>query len=297
MFFKINPVQVNIVKLTNLSESFYESLKDPFLKNSYQNHFDFGLGASLYYTTDASPDPKKSYFYLRWQNDIAGNLLSLFNKAFSQNEQGERLIWGSPYSQYYRGEITAVYTWKFGKTNRQALASRLLVGAGTGYGNSIQLPFEKLFWAGGAYSLRAWQARTVGPGYAPEDTTFSIPNQTGDIRLEANLEYRFPLFWSFDGAVFVDAGNVWNVRRSYSEADREEISSAAEQAGVFKFNTFYKHIAADWGIGLRLNLGFALLRLDWGMKIYDPPTDLWMGPGSWFKKGNYGIQFGVGYPF
>ncbi|MBE6225683.1 MAG: hypothetical protein E7121_01150 [Bacteroidales bacterium] len=297
MFFKINPVQVNIVKLTNLSESFYESLKDPFLKNSYQNHFDFGLGASLYYTTDASPDPKKSYFYLRWQNDIAGNLLSLFNKAFSQNEQGERLIWGSPYSQYYRGEITAVYTWKFGKTNRQALASRLLVGAGTGYGNSIQLPFEKLFWAGGAYSLRAWQARTVGPGYAPEDTTFSIPNQTGDIRLEANVEYRFPLFWSFDGAVFVDTGNVWNVRRSYSEADKKEISSATEQAGVFKFNTFYKHIAADWGIGLRLNLGFALLRLDWGMKIYDPPTDLWMGPGSWFKKGNYGIQFGVGYPF
>lgn len=298
LFFKINPIQVNIVKLSDLSESFYESLKDPFLKNSYQNHFDFGLGANLYYTTDASANPSKSYFYLRWQNDIAGNFLSLFNNALNQNEAGERLIWGSPYSQYYRGEVSAVYTWKFGKKNNQAVAARVLAGAGTGYGNSVALPFEKLFWAGGAYSLRAWQARTVGPGYAPEDTTFSIPNQTGDIRLEANIEYRFPLFWSFDGAVFFDAGNVWNLKRDYSKtATVDSDTEPFNEDGVFKFNTFYKHLAADWGLGLRLNLGFALLRLDWGMKLYDPPTNLWMGPKHWFKKGNYGIQFGVGYPF
>lgn len=294
-FYKVTPVVLNVVKLFNLSESFYETLKDPFLKNSYQDHFDFGMGASLYYTTDASANPKHSYFYLRWQNDIAGNLLSLFDNAMKTNEAGEKTIWGSPYSQYYRGEISAVYTWKFGKTARQALAARLLVGAGTGYGNSVQLPFEKLFWAGGAYSLRAWQARTVGPGYAPQDTTFSIPNQTGDIRLEANIEYRFPLFWSFDGAVFVDAGNIWNFKRSYSDEDLEYTSDP--NAGVFKFNSFYRHIAADWGLGLRLNLGFALLRLDWGLKIYDPPTSMWMGPQQWFKKGNYGLQFGVGYPF
>ncbi len=288
LFLKINPIQLNIVKLTNLSESFYESLKDPFLKNSYQNHFDLGLGANFYYTTDASANPKNSYFYFRWQNDVAGNLLSIFNSALSKNESGERTIWGSPYSQYYRTEVSAVYTWKFGKNNNQAVAARVLAGVGTGYGNSRQLPFEKLFWAGGAYSLRAWQARSVGPGYAPQDTTFSIPNQTGDIRLEANLEYRFPLFWSFDGAVFVDAGNVWNMNRSYGKED---------DAGIFKFDTFYRHIAADWGLGLRLNLGFALLRLDWGVKIYDPPTNQWMGPEQWFKKGNYGLQFGVGYPF
>ena len=293
LFYKITPIQLNVVKLLNLSESFYESLQDPFLKNSYQDHFDFGLGANLYYTTDASANPQHSYFYFRWQNDIAGNLLSLFNKSMKANDAGEKMIWGSPYSQYYRGEVSAVYTWKFGKTNRQAFAARLLVGAGTGYGNSKQLPFEQLFWAGGAYSLRAWQARTVGPGYAPEDTTFAIPNQTGDVRLEANVEYRFPLFWSFDGAVFVDAGNVWNLRRSTSQ---KSISNEAH-AGVFKFNTFYRHIAADWGLGLRLNLGFALLRLDWGLKIYDPPTNMWMGPEHWFKKGNYGLQFGVGYPF
>ncbi len=300
-FFKVAPVQLSIVKLFNLSESFYESLKDPFLRNSYQDHFDFGLGANFYYTTDASANPKNSYFYLRWQNDIAGNLLSLFNKSLKQNEYGERLIWGSPYSQYYRGEVSAVYTWKFGKEHKQALATRLLFGAGTGYGNSISLPFEKLFWAGGAYSLRAWQARTVGPGYMPVDTTFSIPNQTGDVKLEANIEYRFPLFWSFDGAVFVDAGNVWTLKRNYTKDDTgsgtDESPAENYQQGLFEFNSFYKHIAADWGIGLRLNLGFALLRLDWGLKIYDPPTNMWMGPADWFKKGNYGLQFGVGYPF
>ncbi len=314
MFFKIVPIQLNIVKLFDLSESFYSSLKDPFLRNSYQDHFDFGLGANLYYTTDASANPTKSYFYLRWQNDIAGNLLSLFNNALSKNEAGERLIWGSPYSQYYRGEISAVYTWKFGKKNKQAVATRLLVGAGTGYGNSISLPFEKLFWSGGAYSLRAWQARTVGPGSAPQDTTFSIPNQTGDIKLEANIEYRFPLFWSFDGAVFFDAGNVWNLKRNYEKnanpyntglygshfvtsSESETDNNLSNDAGMFRFNSFHKHIAADWGLGLRLNLGFALLRVDWGMKVYDPAASMWMGPKHWFKKGNYGIQFGVGYPF
>lgn len=300
-FFKVNPLQVNIVKLFDLSESFYESLKDPFLRNTYQDHFDFGLGANFYYTTDASANPKKSYFYLRWQNDIAGNLLSLFNGALKENADGQKLIWNSPYSQYYRGEVSAVYTWKFGKENKQAVAARLLVGAGTGYGNSISLPFEKLFWAGGAYSLRAWQARTVGPGYMPQDTTFSIPNQTGDVKLEANVEYRFPLFWSFDGAVFFDAGNVWTLKKNYSKEDNGyDIDGATPQnyqEGIFKFNSFYRHIAADWGIGLRLNLGFALLRLDWGLKIYDPPTNAWMGPDDWFKKGNYGLQFGVGYPF
>lgn len=294
-FYKITPVQVNIVKLYNLSESFYESLKDPFLRNSYQDHFDLGLGTSFYYTTDASSNPKNSYFYLRWQSDLSGNVLSLFNKLMKQNKNGDRLIWDSPYSQYYRTEIAAVYTWKFGKSNEQALAARILAGAGTGYGNSMALPFEKLFWAGGAYSLRAWQARTVGPGYAQIDTAFTIPNQTGDIRLEANLEYRFPLFWTFDGAVFMDAGNVWTLKHDIpqSEGDVADINPD----GVFRFNNFYKHIALDWGVGLRLNLGFALLRLDVGMKLYNPPANEWYGPKNWLKKGNYGIQFGVGYPF
>lgn len=295
-FYKIIPLQVSIVKLSNMSPEFYESLKDPFLRNSYKDHFDLGLGTSFYYTTDPATNPKKSYFYLRWQNDIAGNLLSLFNKLMKTNTIGEHLVWDSPYSQYFRTEASTVYTWRFGKNKKQALAGRLLAGIGTGYGNSKSLPFEKLFWAGGAYSLRAWQARTVGPGYAQLDTAFTIPNQTGDMRLEANLEYRFPVFWAFEGAVFMDAGNVWNLQRDIS-GDVDTVLYDVDPKGIFRFNDFYKHIAMDWGVGLRLNLGFALLRLDLGMKLYNPPSSTWMGPAQWLKKGNYGIQFGVGYPF
>ena len=289
-FFKVSPLQVNIVKLYNLKPDFYESLKDPFLKNSYKDHFDMGLGTSFYYTTDASPRPAHSYFYMRWQNDLSGNLLSLFNGVMKKNENGERLIWDSPYSQYYRTEISTVYTWKLGKKESHSIAARFLAGVGVGYGNSLSMPFEKLFWAGGAYSLRAWQARTVGPGYAQIDTTFTIPNQTGDMRLEANIEYRFPLFWNFEGAVFMDAGNVWNIKDHTEEGEER-------REGLFRFNNFYRHIAADWGFGIRLDLNFVLLRLDMGIKLYDPAENDWKGPASFLDKGNYGVQFGVGYPF
>ena len=290
LFFKISPLQVNIVKLNNLKPDFYESLKDPFLINSYRDHWDMGLGTNIYYTTDAAPRPEHSYFYIRWQNDISGNLLSLFNNVMKQNANGERLIWNSPYSQYYRTEMSAVYTWKFGKKENHSIATRLLAGFGVGYGNSVSLPFEKLFWAGGAYSLRGWQARTVGPGYAQVDTTFTIPNQTGDMRLEANIEYRFPLFWNFEGAVFIDAGNVWNIKNHTDD-------NTKTREGLFKFNTFYKHIAADWGVGLRLDLNFVLLRFDLGNKLYDPSNNDWKGPRSFLRRGNYAFQFSVGYPF
>lgn len=283
-FYKVSPLQMNIVKIYNMKQDFYESLEDPFLKNSYQDHFDLGMGGSFYYTTDASPKPAHNYFYLRWQNDLSGNLLSLFNKYMKTNENDERLIWGSPYSQYYKTEVTTVYTWKLGKKEDHSIAARFLAGVGIGYGNSVTLPFEKLFWAGGAYSLRAWQARSVGPGYSQRDYTFTIPNQTGDMRLEANIEYRFPLFWNFEGALFTDVGNVWNIKYGSPES-------------LFKFDSFYRHLAADWGLGLRLDLDFVLLRLDMGMKIYDPSASSWYGPKNWLKKGNYGVQFGVGYPF
>lgn len=288
-FFKLSPIQLNVVKLDNLKPDFYESLKDPFLINSYKDHFDLGLGTSYYYTTDSSPRPQHNYFYMRWQNDLSGNLLSAFNRLMPENESGERLIWESPYSQYYRTELTTVYTWRLGKKERHSIAARFLGGIGFGYGNSVTLPFEKLFWAGGAYSLRGWQARTIGPGYAQIDTTFTIPNQTGDMRLEANLEYRFPLFWNFEGALFADAGNVWNIKDNKDEEQTRE--------GLFEFNNFYRHIALDWGAGLRLDLSFVLLRLDLGIKLYDPSTNDWKGPASMLKKGNYALQFGVGYPF
>lgn len=294
-YYKIYPIQVSIVKLYDLSEEFYDALTDPYLIYSYQDHFDLGTSMSFYYTTDPATMPTKSYFKLNWGLDISGNSLSLFNSAMAKNENGERVIWGSPYSQYVKSEASVVYTWMLGKNNNQSIATRFLAGAGTGYGNSVTLPFEKLFWAGGAYSLRAWQAKTVGPGFSELDSAFTIPNQTGDMRLEANLEYRFPLFWNFEGAVFVDAGNVWTLDRDYDSSD-EDIEDLSYD-GEFHWNSFYKSIAADWGVGVRLNLGFALLRVDMGMKLFDPSQNLWITPGNWLKGSNYAIQFGVGYPF
>jgi len=309
-FYTLNPIQLNIVNLSKVRQSFLDGLDNPFLKNSYQNHFDLGLGFTFYYTSNPNGENSKSYLYLRTQTDVAGNVMSLFNGLMKRNSKNERTFWNTPYAQYIREEVSAGYTWRFGRNRDHALATRLLAGIGTGYGNSDVLPFEKRFWAGGANSLRAWQARTVGPGHAQRDTTWSLPNQTGEFRLEANLEYRFPLFWMFDGAVFVDIGNIWNIKHSKSESNASALANISQtdeshkanttdnfNKGLFEFSNFYKHLAFDCGLGLRFDLDFVLLRLDMGFKTYDPEYNSWNGPGNWFKKNNYGIQFGVGYPF
>ena len=289
-FYQVYPMQLNIVNLFDLDENFYKTLaNDPFLRNAYQNHFDIGSGGTLYYTSNPESIPKTTYFYTRLQFDIAGNLLSAFKPLMRKDSNGSGMIWNTPFSQFVRAELTLGRTWIFGKKGGQSIATRLLAGAGYAYGNSSALPFEKHFYGGGANSLRGWQARTVGPGLAPMDNSFVIPNQTGDMKLEANIEYRFDIVWKLAGAVFVDAGNVWTLQDNGGERDNESL---------FRISTFGKSIAADWGYGLRLNFGFLLLRLDMGHKIHDPAREnRWVNPGKWFKRDNYALHFGVGYPF
>ena len=289
-FYQVYPMQLNIVNLFDLDENFYKTLaNDPFLRNAYQNHFDIGSGGTLYYTSNPESIPKSTYFYTRLQFDIAGNLLSAFKPLMRKDENGSGMIWNTPFSQFVRAELTLGRTWIFGKKGGQSIATRLLAGTGYAYGNSSALPFEKHFYGGGANSLRGWQARTVGPGLAPMDNSFVIPNQTGDMKLEANIEYRFDIVWKLAGAVFVDAGNVWTLQDNGGERDNESL---------FRISTFGKSIAADWGYGLRLNFGFLLLRLDMGHKIHDPAREnRWVNPGKWFKRDNYALHFGVGYPF
>ena len=288
-FYQFYPAQLNIVRLFNLDDTFYKSLEgDPFMKNSYQNHFDLGLGGSLYYTTNADVNPKTSYFYTRFQFDISGNLLSAFKPLMVKDESGAGLIWKTPFSQYVKGELTVARTWRFGRNDGQAVALRAVGGVGYAYGNSSALPFEKHFYVGGANSLRGWQARSVGPGTVPKDTTFSIPNQTGDIKLEMNAEYRFKMFWKIAGAVFVDAGNVWTFN---------EISSASDRSSLIGTD-FFRSIAMNWGAGIRLDFDFLVLRVDLGLKLHDPAREYsWLPPSQWFKRDGYTIHFGVGYPF
>ena len=286
-FYQFYPFQANIVRLFSVSDSFLERLvEDLFLLNAYSDHFDIGIGGMLYYTTDASAIPKRSYRYGRLNFDISGNVLSLFNSAMPTDGFGQHTIWEVPYAQYVRGELQLGQTLRFGGGDNQAVALRFLVGAGYGYGNSTTVPFEKQFYAGGANSMRGWQARALGPGgVEPWTEYFLIPSQTGEFKMEANVEYRFPLMWKLEGALFVDAGNIWDLR------DTEWL----ERSG-FSFDT----IAADWGLGIRVNLDFILVRIDTGFKVYEPcrPADeRLIGPEQWLKGGNFAIHFGVGYPF
>ncbi len=289
-FYQAYPLQLNIVRLFNLDPEFYKTLaNDPFLRYAYQDHFDLGSGLTLYYTTNAESIPKESFLYTRFQFDIAGNMLSLFKPLMKRDKDGFATIWNTPYSQFVRSEVTFGKTWIFGRNSGQAIATRLLAGAGYAYGNSSALPFEKHFYGGGANSLRGWQARTVGPGLSPRDNSFVIPNQTGDMKLEANVEYRFNMFWKVAGAVFIDAGNVWTLKDDGTQAGKES---------MLRWETFGESIAANWGVGLRLNFGFMLLRLDLGLKVHDPAREIkWVGPDQWFKKDGYALHFGVGYPF
>ncbi len=128
--------------------------------------------------------------------------------------------------------------------------------------------------------MRGWQARSVGPGDSEYISKFSIPSQTGDFKMEFDAEYRFPLFWKVEGAAFLEAGNVWNL----SELDIDS----------------YTQFAADWGVGLRLNLDFIVLRFDCGLKLHDPSKsgeERWLGYKEWFRNDGFALHFGVGYPF
>lgn len=293
-YYQINPLQAKIVRLTHLDEAFYNNLAgNPFLRDAYQNHFDVGSGVMFYYTTCSDLIPRRSYSYLRYQFDASGNILSMFGNAFKTDEYGSRLIWGTPYSQYIRNELTLGKTIVFGRSDNQAIAMRLMGGVGYAYGNSSAMPFEKQFYSGGANSMRGWQARALGPGFAQRDSAFVIPSQTGDIKLEANIEYRFPMFWKICGAVFMDVGNIWTQK----EVDGEETVRTR-----FDFKTLHESIAANCGYGLRLDLNFLIIRLDLGMKLYDPSQ---AEPNRWYPfgytKDNLGnaftLHFGVGYPF
>ena len=287
--YQLSPFQANIVRLFNIDKDFYNSLakSNPFILNAYNDHLDIGVGGTVYYTTDNSSVPTGAYHYIRVGGDLSGNVVSLFNNVLPVNASGQRTIWETPYSQYVRGEIQAGKVFRFGFGDREAIALHIMAGAGFAYGNSTSLPIEKQFYSGGAMSMRGWQARTLGPGTSAMLTEFSIPSQIGEMKLEANIEYRFPLFWKLEGALFSDVGNIW------------DINSETEGA-TFDFKTFPEALGADWGLGVRLNLSLLLIRVDAGFKVHDPVLpqgSRWVTPNKWLKSDNFALHFGVGYPF
>ena len=280
-----SPFNLNSVKIANINPTFQEYLDaetSQRKKAQYTNHLLFGMRYSLTYNTQRF-NQEGSFFYLRADFESSGNLLSLFNrtKLISENNDGYHEIFGIRYAQYVRSSFDIREHLELG--NENWFVFRQFVGIGVPYGNSKDLPFERSFYGGGANGMRGWLYRTLGPGgYVPNTEDIE---RTGDIQLEFNAEYRFPVYSIVKGAFFVDAGNVWSFHPNESMPNSE-----------FRFDTFYKQLALDAGFGLRLDVSFLILRFDMAYAMRNPyPTD-----GTYWRfsqMDNFRLQVGIGYPF
>ncbi len=225
-----------------------------------------------------------------WQTTFtsAGNLTSciyrIFGKPFSEKEKN---LLGAPFAQFLKLNTDYRYLWKIDRNN--AIATRIAGGVIWTYGNSHVAPYSEQFYVGGANSIRAFTVRSIGPGgYHPEKSEFSYLDQTGDIRLEANVEYRFRIYKDLHGAVFLDAGNVWLMRYDSDRPDAQ-----------LRLKTFARQIALGTGAGLRYDLDFLIFRLDCGVPLHDPyetgKSGYYNVRGAFWKQ--LGIHFAIGYPF
>ena len=283
LLYQLYPLRTTLVKVNDMSDAFTLTLlRNLYLWDSFIDHLDAGVGGMFYLTSDPDLIPKTAYSFLRFSFDLSGNVISLLNPWLPVDEYGQKLFLGVNYSQYVRAEMQLGKAFRFGPGS--ALAMQLTAGAGLAYGESSgSMPFERQFYVGGASSMRGWQARALGPGNYEIFDWFTIPSQTGDWKLEFDLEYRQKLFWKIEGAVFAEAGNVWMWEGYDYERGR-----------------WAETLAADWGLGVRLNLDFILLRLDWGAKVYEPSRaegSRWLRPDQWFASDGCAFHFGIGYPF
>ena len=227
----------------------------------------------------------KDFFYFKANIQSSGNLISLLNNtSLVKTIDNYHEIFGIRYAQFARLSLDFRY-FKYIIGENQ-IATRFMIGAGIPYGNSNDMPFEKSFYAGGTNGMRGWAFRELGPGSFNNPQNLNI-ERIGDIQLEFNLEYRFPIHKFIKGAVFTDIGNIWTTRENETFV-----------GGQFKFDTFYKQLAADAGIGLRLDFSFFLLRLDAATPIVNPAYpegERWRLSKLQFR--DFILNFGIGYPF
>lgn len=289
-------VDINYVRLPRSTIDFIDQIAptNPLLRYSYEDHFIMRLGYTYTRTNRRMPSATVNSLAvqpfvttLRVSGETAGNLLYGISHLVGQHKSdGVYKILGTQYAQYVKGEIDFTYTRNF--NDRNSLSFHSGFGMEVPYGNSSMVPFEKRFYAGGANGVRGWGVRTLGPGsYDARNSVTDFINQCGDIRLDLSVEYRAKLFWVLEGAVFIDAGNIWTIR------DYEN-----QPGGMFRFNSFYKEIAAAYGVGIRLDFTYFLLRLDLGMKAHNPAMNQERWPllhPHWGRDSNF--HFSVGYPF
>ena len=305
----INPFVINYVKV-DPSKSFNDllnsSVSNIFIKNSFISHLSTSTRYS-YVFNEQDLKRQKNFSYFKFNAESSGNILrglyeltnSIHANTLAKDNQGRYTLLNIAYSQYLR--IDADYRYYYSPNELSKIAFRILGGVGKPLANFQVLPFERSFYSGGANDIRAWQSRTLGPGsYA--DKTYSY-DQFGDGQLEANIEYRFKLFKTLNGALFTDMGNTW-LRQP----------DPTRPGGDFKLNRFYKEIAIGSGVGIRIDLSFFIIRLDVGIKIRDPQFDVndrWviqhLFDSNWrhdFSVENNNTQYtfftynlGIGYPF
>lgn len=285
--FSVRPFDVSLVKMNYVSPTFLEKLQNPYLRNSYTTQMMAGISGTYAYGAQNVTN-LKHYTSLRVGVATSGNLLSgAMNILGKSKTDGHYTIFGIPYAQYLRGDITWAQAFSLG--DDISFAYRLYGGLIFPYGNSRNesLPVDRLFYAGGINSMRGWTVRTLGPG-GSAIVKSGYPSQFGNLRLEANAELRFPLVSVFKGAIFLDAGNVWYT---------PNIQGIPEGA-AFKFGTALSQVALNTGMGLRLNAGVLILRLDWGIQLYNPGMpegERWVINKPSFR--HTALNFGIGYPF
>lgn len=286
--YKIDILDLNYIYMPWISETFKKeyldsvSNRNAILRYNYEDLFIAKIGFGYSYNNG------KHAF--KANIETAGNLFNAFSHLTNakKDDKGNYTLFNIAYAQYVKADFD--YTKLITFDRRNSLALHCDFGIAYPYGNSTVLPFEKRYFSGGANSVRGWSVRGLGPGkYRGIDGAIDFINQTGDMKLDMNMEYRTFLFWKFNGAVFVDAGNIWTLR-DYAE----------QPGGQFKINEFYKQIAVAYGLGLRLNFDYFILRFDVGMKAINPAYDT--------QKEHYAIanpklsrdlafHFAVGLPF
>lgn len=288
--YQLDLVDLNYVFMPWISDTFRQDYLDDttsrnaILRYNYEDLFIMKSGLGYTYNN--------GQYAIRANIETAGNVLSLFSKltnASKNSETGQYSLFNIAYAQYVKGDFD--YTRYMVFDDENTLAFHFGVGIAYPYGNSSILPFEKRYFSGGANSVRGWSVRSLGPGkYARRDGNIDFINQTGDMKLDINLEYRAHLFWKLGGALFIDAGNIWTLR-----------DYADQPGGQFKVQNLLEDLAVSYGLGLRFNFDYFVLRLDLGMKAVNPAYE--EDGGEHFPiikprlSRDYAFHFAVGMPF
>ena len=295
---RLDIISLNYVFMPWISDTFtkeYLEGDDPryaVLRYSYENLFIMKAGYSFVYNSlqSAATLNKTNGYQVRFNIETAGNLLYGISQIahLPKSSDGYYSLFNIPYSQY--AKIDFDYSKSLIIDDHSSIAFHTAFGLAVPYGNSQIVPYEKRYFAGGANSVRGWSVRQLGPGsYRGQDGNIDFINQTGNLKLDLSAEYRASLFWKLEGAFFIDAGNIWNTR-----------NYADQPGGQFLWNRFYKQIAVGYGIGLRLNFNFFILRLDGGMKAINPTVlsgrDHWPIIHPNFGR-DFALHFAVGLPF